>query len=238
VVESYVGAGASGFTNAVTVIEVGAGASLGYHRIQDESVDGVHVGHVAIWGERHARVRVGSFHLGAAVARVALDVTLAGDGAEVELDGLSLPGAGHHHDQVVRIDHVGSHGRSAERFKAVVADRGHASFTGHVVVGRGTVDTSASQTSASLLLGPTARTDARPWLEILADDVRCTHGATVGRLDDEALFYLRSRGLPLEEARRLLVEAFVAELVDAVEPPALADHLRTRLAATAVDGSR
>jgi Fe-S cluster assembly protein SufD len=229
-VESYVGTGASGLTNAVTVIDVGEGASLGYHRVQDEGAEAVHVGHVTIGAERDARVHVTSFHLGAAVARVAVDVTLAGDGAEVELDGLSVPATGHHHDQVVRVDHAASHGRSVERFKAVVADRAHAAFTGHVIVGRGTVDTTAAQTSASLLLGPTARTDTRPWLEILADDVRCTHGATVGRLDDDALFYLRSRGLPLDEARRLLVEAFVAELVDAVEPPSLADHLRGRLA--------
>jgi Fe-S cluster assembly protein SufD len=101
-----------------------------------------------------------------------------------------------------------------------------------VIVRPGTVATSADQSSHNLLLAPTAEADARPWLEILADDVRCTHGATVGRLDEQALFYLRSRGIPLEQGRAMLVAAFAAEVIDAINPATLRDRVAAAFAAT------
>ena len=116
-----------------------------------------------------------------------------------------------------------------ERFKGIIDDHARGSFSGHVIVRPGTSGTDARQSNPNLVLRPTAQADTRPWLEILADDVRCTHGATVGRLDDDALFYLRSRGIPLQRARAMLVAAFAAEIIDGVSPPSLHNHITARL---------
>ena len=124
------------------------------------------------------------------------------------------------------VDHAASHCKSTQRYKGIVDDHGRGSFSGHVIVRHGTVGTDAVQSNPNLVLTPTAQADTRPWLEIFADDVRCAHGATVGRLDDDAYFYLRSRGIPAEQARAMLIAAFAAEVVDAIE----LDSLRERLA--------
>lgn len=226
VIETYAGLGA-GFTNASTVIDVDDDADLTYQRVQAEPLDAVHVGHTRVRLARAAQFRATSVNLGALVSRVALDVSLVGDGAAVDLHGLYLPAGRQRHDNVTTVEHAASHGHSTQLFKGVIDDRGRGSFTGRVLVDAGTVDNSADQTNRSLLLRSTAQSDTRPWLEILADDVRCEHGAAVGRLDDEALFYLRSRGIPEEAARDILVDAFAVEITDAIEP----ESLRTYVAA-------
>src|SRR5690606_4895824 len=147
------------------------------------------------------------------IVRSAVDVRFAGDGARADLDGLHLPTGHQQHEHAVTVDHAASHGTSTQRFKGVVAGHGRRAFSGHVIVRPGTVATDASQSNPNLVLRPTAQADTRPWLEIFADDVRCAHGATVGRLDEDALFYLRSRGIPLAEARAMLVAAFAGEVV-------------------------
>ena len=231
IIETYVGLGGAAFTNAATAVEVGDGASLTYHRIQSETADTVHIGDVHLRIGRDAQVRVGSFSLGGSLSRVAFDATLAGDGSRVDLDGLYVPTGNQHQDHVITVDHAASHTHSDQRFKGVITDRAHGAFTGHIIVAPGTVDTTSHQTNHSVLLTPTAQSDSRPWLEILADDVKCTHGATVGRLDDAALFYLRSRGIGLDEARHILIDAFASEITDAVEPASLRDHLVAQIAA-------
>jgi Fe-S cluster assembly protein SufD len=165
--------------------------------------------------------------IGGDIARHQTDVRLGAD-ARVDLDGLYLPSSRQRQDNVVTVDPVASRGTSTQHFKGVIDDHARGSFSGHVIVQGGTVGNDAKQTNRSLLLSPTAEADSRPWLEILADDVRCTHGATVGRLDDDALFYLRSRGISLTESRAMLVAAFVGEILDTIEPASL----RTRLAST------
>jgi Fe-S cluster assembly protein SufD len=164
---------------------------------------------------------------GADIARSALDVGFGGPEGRAELDGLYLPAGRQRHDHVVTVDHAASRCTSTQRFHGIVDDHARGSFSGHVIVRPGTVATDADQVNRNLVLRPTAQADTRPWLEILADDVRCTHGATVGRLDDEALFYLRSRGIPLAESRAMLVAAFAAAVVDDLTP----ERLRQRLAA-------
>lgn len=232
VIESFVGLGGASFTNAATSIEVGDGASCTYHRIQSEAAETVHIGHVRALVGRDAQIRAASISLGASISRVAFDITLEGDGSSVDIDGLYVPSGAQHHDNVITVEHAGSHTRSTQRFKGVINDRAHGAFTGHIVVRPGTVDTTSHQTNHSILLTPTAQSDSRPWLEILADDVRCTHGATVGRLDEAALFYLRSRGIPEGRAREILIDAFASEITDAVEPQSLRDHLAARIAVT------
>lgn len=224
-IESYVGRPGHAFTNASTRLVVGEAGALVHDRIQREPDDAHHVGRTAAEVAAGGQLRSSSVMLGARIARSALAVQLLGDGADVRLDGLFAPTGHQHHDTVVTVDHRASHGTSAQRFKGVVDDHARGCFTGHVIVRPGTTGTDASQSNPNLVLRPTARADSRPWLEILADDVRCTHGATVGRLDDDALFYLRSRGIPLDRARAVLVAAFTAEIVDGLSSPSLRDHL-------------
>jgi Fe-S cluster assembly protein SufD len=216
IVETYTGLAGAAVTNASTGIVVDESSRLTYHRLQAEADDAVHVGATRIDQAAGSEVLVTSVMTGASAARSAVDVRLAGPGAHVDLRGLYLPTGVQRHDDVVRVEHAAPHCRSTQLFKGVVDDHGRGSFTGHVVVRHGAIGTSADQTNRNLVLRPTAQADTRPWLEILADDVRCAHGATVGRLDDDALFYLRSRGIPLAASRALLIEAFVGEVVDGV----------------------
>jgi Fe-S cluster assembly protein SufD len=231
-VETFVGlAGGQTVTNASTTVIAGPGARVVHHRIQDEPAAAVHVGHTRVVQAAGSHVRSVSVMLGAAVGRHALDVDLRGEGATADLDGVYLPTRTQRHDNLVTVEHTASHGTSRQSFRGVVDDVARGSFGGHVIVPPGTVGTDAHQSNRNLVLTPTAQADTRPWLEILADDVACTHGATVGRLDDDALFYLRSRGIPRDEGRAMLVAAFVAEITDAIEPPALRRLVEAAVAA-------
>jgi len=231
VVESYVGFTGAALTNAATVIDVHDGAALSYHRVQTEAPAASHVGHVRIRAGHDATVTCTTVTLGATISRVAIDTSLVGDRSQLDIGGLYVPRGDERHDQVVTTEHVGSRTRSTQRFNGVVDDRARGSFTGRIIVQPGTTGTEADQTNHSLLLTATAESDTRPWLEILADDVRCTHGATVGRLDDEAVFYLRTRGIPEVRARQMLIEGFTSEILDTVADTALRDRIRSRLRA-------
>jgi Fe-S cluster assembly protein SufD len=231
VIETYAGLPGRGLTNAVTEIDVAADATLVHHKVQAEATDRVHLAHTSIRQADRSEVRSYSFMLGADIARDAVDATLVGPDATVALRGLYLPIGTQRHDIVTVVEHAASGGRSRQLFKGVVDDHARGSFSGRIIVQPDTIATDADQTSRSLLLAPTAEADTRPWLEIFADDVRCTHGATVGRLDDEALFYFRTRGINERDARTMLIAAFIDELTTAIQPDALRRHLGTLLAA-------
>lgn len=221
VIESYVGLAGSSVTNASTRIVAGEGSTVTHHRVQAETLDAVHIGRTGIEQASGSTVRATSIMTGGDIARSAIDVRLIGHDAQVDLDGLYAPTGRQRHDNVITVDHLASHCTSAQRFKGIVDDHGRGSFSGHVIVRPGTAGNDARQSNRNLLLRPTAQADTRPWLEIFADDVRCTHGATVGRLDDDALFYLRSRGISLAEGRAMLTAAFAAEIIDGITPASL-----------------
>jgi Fe-S cluster assembly protein SufD len=225
VVESYVGLSGSSVTNASTRIVAGDRSSVIYHRTQDESSTSIHVGRTAIDQGMASVVRATSIMTGGRIARSAIEVRLTGTDSCVDIDGLYLPRHHQRHDNVITVDHVASRCTSTQRFTGVIDDHARGSFSGHVVVRNGTTGTDAHQANRNLVLRPTAQADTRPWLEILADDVRCTHGATVGRLDDEALFYLRSRGIPLDQSRMMLVAAFANDVIDAIPLASLRDRV-------------
>lgn len=225
VIETYVGLPGSSITNASTRIVAAEGAAVTYHRVQSETPDAVHVGRAGIDQAAGSAVRVTSVMTGGRIARTAIDVRLAGSGASAVLDGLDLPTGSQRHDTAVTVDHRASECTSTQRFKGIVDGHARGSFSGHVIVRPGANGTDAHQSNHNLVLRPTAQADSRPWLEIFADDVRCTHGATVGRLDDDALFYLRSRGIPLAQSRRMLVAAFAAEIIDDITPVSLRDRV-------------
>lgn len=229
VIESWVGTGGPVLVNALTSVDVAEGAALTLHRIQSEHDRSIHLGATDCHLSASATFKSVSVSTGGDVARTALDVVLGGDHAEATLDGLYLPLDTQHHDNVITVEHAASHGKSHQRFRGIINNQARGSFTGHVIVDAGTVGNDAEQANHSLLLTSRAESDTRPWLEILADDVQCNHGATVGRLDDAALFYLRSRGLSLDVARGMLIEAFAAAVTEAIDVESLRDHVATLL---------
>ena len=225
VIETYTSLSGRSLTNAATTVVAGPGAGVTYQRVQSDAADAIHLGRTTIGQAAGSDVRAVSVMTGAAVARFAADVTLGGTEARLALDGLYLPRGRQRHDHVISVDHAASRCRSTQRFKGIVDDHAYGSFVGRIIVRPGTVANDASQSNHSLLLRPTAQADTRPWLEIFADEVRCIHGATVGRLDDEALFYLRSRGVSLPEARAMLVAAFADEVTSGMTPATLRDRV-------------
>ncbi len=229
VIESWVGTGGPVLVNALTSVDVADEATLTLHRIQSEDNRSIHLGATDCHLGTSATFKSVSVSTGGDVARTALDVILGGDHAEAHLDGLYLPFDRQHHDNVITVEHAASHGKSHQRFRGIINNQARGSFTGHVIVDAGTVGNDAEQANHSLLLTSRAESDSRPWLEILADDVQCNHGATIGRLDDAALFYLRSRGLSLEVARGMLIEAFAASITDAIDVASLREHVMARL---------
>jgi Fe-S cluster assembly protein SufD len=232
VIETYTGLAGRSVTNASTTVVAGPAAGVTYQRVQAEVADAIHLGRTNISQATGSDVRAVSVMTGAAVARFAADATLGGTEARLALDGLYLPRGRQRHDHVISVDHAASQCSSTQRFKGIVDDHGYGSFVGRIVVRPGTVASDASQSNHSLLLRSTAQADTRPWLEIFADEVRCTHGASVGRLDEEALFYLRSRGVSLPEARAMLLAAFAGEVTDGLTPVTLRDRVIAEARAT------
>jgi Fe-S cluster assembly protein SufD len=225
-VEDYVAlAEAAYFVNAVTEIAVSPGARVRHVRLQRESPEAFHIASCAVSLARDARYESHSVALGARLSRYNLALRQTGEGAAARIDGLALIGGRQLADTHTLMDHAQPHGRCEQRHKTIVDGAAHAVFNGKVVVRQGAQLTDSSQQSRNLLLSPRARVDAKPQLEIFADDVKCAHGATVGQLDPEQLFYLRSRGLSAAAARSLLTYAFGAEIIDRIPVPSLVARL-------------
>ena len=215
VIESYVALapGARYFTNAVTEVVVGNGAWLEHTRLQRESECAYHVGLTNVEQGRDSHYRSFTLAMGGLIARHDLHAWLNASNIETLLYGLYLTRATQLADNHTAIHHEHPNCRSWEVYKGVLDEHSRAVFNGKVFVTPEAQKTDAKQTNRNLLLSDGARVDTKPQLEIFADDVRCTHGATVGRLDDVALFYLQSRGIARDTARRLLIYAFAAEVV-------------------------
>lgn len=225
-----VGEGAC-FTNAVTDIAVGRGAAVEHHKLQEEGSRAFHIASVTVEQGSDSRFASTSFALGAALARVDIAVRLNGEGAACQLDGLYVAGGRQHVDHHTRIDHLQPRCRSREIYKGVLAGAARAVFSGKVIVHPDAQQSDAFQSNHNLLLSENAEVDTKPQLEIFADDVKCGHGATVGQLDPEQLFYLRSRGLDEGLARMLLTAAFARQIVDRVGFRALREYLEEQLSA-------
>ncbi|HEY3448323.1 MAG TPA: Fe-S cluster assembly protein SufD [Myxococcales bacterium] len=212
-VETFVSQEGASFTDALTQIRLGDGASLEHYRLEREGRQAFHAGRTEVEQGRDSRYRSFSIADGGALARHDLDVKLAGEGASCALDGLSLASGKQLIDHHTFVDHAFPHCSSEELYKGILDGQARAVFQGRVLVRPGAQKTDAKQSNRNLLLSPTAQANSKPQLEIHADDVKCTHGAAVGQLDREALFYLRSRGIGEGEARSLLTEAFAGEVL-------------------------
>jgi Fe-S cluster assembly protein SufD len=231
IIESYAALkDATGLTNSVTEIAIEPGAQIEHYRIGREGEAANHIGSTHAHLARDSRYTSHSIAFGGRIVRHELYVTLDGEGAECALNGLTVTRGRQHMDNHTRIDHRQPRGTSRERYKGVLDDQSRAVFSGRIVVHPQAQHTDAEQANHNLLLSADAEADSRPQLEIYADDVKCAHGATVGSLDADALFYLRTRGLDAAHARSLLVYAFASDVLARINLAPLRAELERQLA--------
>jgi Fe-S cluster assembly protein SufD len=232
IVETYLGKPGNPYlTNAVSEVRVEAGAEVEHFRVQQESETAFHIGRLAVNVERLGRFTDRSFSVGATLGRLDLDLILAGEGSECTLEGLFYASGDRHAAVYTRVDHAAPRCASRQLYKGVLDGHGRGVFHGLVTVRPGAQKTDAVQNNRNLLLSKDALVSSTPQLEILADDVKCKHGSTTGQLDAEALFYLRSRGIGLAEARGLLTRAFAGELVGRIGEDSVRAAVEAELAA-------
>jgi Fe-S cluster assembly protein SufD len=235
--EVYLGRG-EGLTNAVTEVVLAAGASIEHVRLQAESAAAHHVSALHAEQGPEASLAAHAFTMGARLSRSEVRTRLAGEGARVEANGLYMADGARVSDHFSWVDHAAPGCTTTESYKGILDGHARGVFSGRVRVLPGAQKTVARQSSSSLLLSEDAIADAKPQLEIFADDVKCGHGGTVGQLDDAALFYLRSRGVPEADARSLLIWAFASEMVGLVRAPALRSRAKNLVAARLPAGGR
>ncbi len=221
VIEDYVSIGGeAAFSNAVTELVAGEGAVVSHFLVERESLASFNVSTLRIEQARSTNVSSHSLLLGGGLVRNNVHPVLAGEGAECTINGLFV-GAGHQHlDNYMLVEHAQPQGSSRQFYNGILAGEARGVFHGRIVVHKDAQKTDAKQTNRNLLLSDSARIDTKPQLEIHADDVKCTHGATIGQMVEEQLFYLRSRGFAAVEARNLLLYAFAAECLDRMHEPA------------------
>lgn len=232
VIETYASvAGESFFTNAVTEVATGENASLEHVKVQEESELAFHVGTVQASQARSSRFHSYSISLGARLARHDINTVLDGEGAECTLYGLYQVNGRQHVDHHTRLDHAMPHCSSREYYRGILDGKSMGVFNGAIIVRKDAQKTDAIQSNKNLLLSEDAVINTKPELQILADDVRCTHGATIGQLNEDAIFYLRARGIGLEAARHLLTRAFANDVITKIKFAPLRERLEGRLLA-------
>jgi Fe-S cluster assembly protein SufD len=230
IVESYIALGAAGyFTNGVGEIVAGENAHVEHYKLQRESEDSAHIGGLYVSAARSASITCHSISFGGSLVRNDVNVVLDGEGAECTLNGLYLGDRRRLVDNHTTIDHARPNCGSRETYKGILGDHARAVFNGKIVVRPAAQKTDAKQTNKALLLSEDAQINTKPQLEIFADDVKCTHGAAIGQIDDEAMFYLRARGLSEPDARRLLIRAFAGEVLRRMPLVSLSERLEEEL---------
>lgn len=226
------------FSNAVTEVVLKDHAQLQHVRVQREEKNSFHIGHCSVSAAKGSVYTSTSLAFGARVSRHSLHITQQGEGAEMHLNGLALVAGRQIADTHTQIDHAAPRGKSVQLHKCIADGSAHAIFSGKIIVHTGATGTDSTQSSRNLLLSGKARIDTQPQLEIFNDDVSCKHGATVGQIDADALFFLKSRGLTEERARNLLTHAFAAEIIDKIPAPALVASLNRTILDERMSGVR
>ncbi len=218
IVESYGGLDHGSYlTNTVTEVALGANASLDHYKLQRESEDAFHVGTLQVLQERSSRLNSHSISLGGLLVRNDLNTVMNGEGCDSTLNGLYVTRGRQLVDNHTCIDHARPHCDSRELYKGILDEQSRSVFSGKIVVRKDAQKTNAKQTNKNLLLSEEALSNTAPELQIFADDVKCTHGATIGHLNEEELFYTRSRGIGAEAARTLLTYAFASDILGSVK---------------------
>ena len=229
VVESYIGLSQGRyFTNGVAEMVIGDDAEVEHYRLLLESDDSFHVGVARVRQGENSTFTSSAFDKGAALGRYDLDVLLDGPGATCRLNGLYITSGSQHMDNLINIDHAKPHTTSRLYYKGILDGKSRAVFGGTVLVRKDAQKTDALQSDKNLVLSPDAEVDSKPALLIYADDVKCGHGATAGNIDQDTVFYMRSRGLDLETASQLLIRGFASEVTDAVRLEELRAYLERR----------
>jgi Fe-S cluster assembly protein SufD len=228
VIEHYAG-NVPAIVNTVSEARCAAGSNLTWYRLQDESLETSHMSAQFLRVDQDATVNTTQLDIGARLARHELHLTLAGRGAHAECNGLFLADDNRHVDSRINVEHAAPNTTSRESFRGVLADKARGVFNGRIHVLPEAQKTFAELSNRNLLLNPGAEVDTKPELEIYADDVKCAHGSTTGQLDETSLFYLLSRGIDPQEARNLLIRAFVAELLTDITVPELRDITQNAL---------
>ena len=230
IIETWVSLrGGTYFTNAVTEVFAGQNAIVDHYKVQQEGLDAFHIATMQINAQRSANVSSHSFSLGGKLVRNDAGAVLDGEGAEVTLNGLYLADGDRLVDNHTTIDHAQAHCPSHEVYKGILGGKARAVFNGKIIVRQDAQKTDAKQTNRALLLSDDASINTKPQLEIFADDVKCTHGAAIGQLDEDAIFYLRARGLTYFEARDMMIHAFAGEVIDRVQVEPLKVALEAEL---------
>ncbi len=215
--------------NRLSHITVAPGGHLTHIRIQDDSKDAVYTQNTKVTVAKDGHYNAVALYTGAAISRNQIHVLLTEPGALCHLNGASLMRGKQHSDTTILVEHLAPHCESNQNMRTILDDQSHGVFQGKVHVHQIAQKTDGYQLSKAILLSEGAEMDTKPELEIYADDVKCSHGATTGRLEDEPMFYMRSRGIPEAEARALLIESFVAEIFDEVKGEEIREQLLERV---------
>ncbi len=227
IIEKYTGRGPY-FTNAVTEIVVGENAIVEHVKLQEESADAFHVATIQVHQARNSVFKSHNICLGGLLVRNDVNAVLS-TGCEGTLNGLYLVNGRQHVDNHTALDHAEPHAASHELYKGILNGASSAVFNGKIFVRKDAQKTDAKQTNKNLVLSENATINTKPELQIFADDVRCTHGATIGQLEEDALFYLRARGIAKADARDLLIYAFARDVIERIGIPAVREHLEKAL---------
>ena len=226
IIESYVGLSDSPyFTNSVSEMVLGEGAAIRHYRLLAESDKAFHVGVARVHQSENSVFSSGAFEMGAALGRYDLYVHLDGPGSSCGLNGLYMTTGTQHMDNFINIDHARPHTTSRLYYKGILGGKSRAIFGGTVLVRKDAQKADASQSDKNLVLSPNAEVDSKPALFIYADDVKCGHGATAGNIDQDTVFYMRSRGVDLDTASKLLIYGFASEIIDSVVEDAFRAYL-------------
>jgi Fe-S cluster assembly protein SufD len=226
IIESYVSLTSVPYlTNTATEMVVGEGAVIEHDKFQDESLNAFHIGTTHVHQAARSNVVSNSISIGGSIVRNNVTAVLAAEGIECTLNGLSLATGQQLVDNHTAIDHASANCLSHELYKSILDGKSRGVFNGKIFVRKDAQKTDAKQTNKTLLLSDEATMDTKPQLEIFADDVKCTHGATVGQLDEEQVFYLRSRGVMLDAARDILTFAFASDVVHRIHIEPLREQL-------------
>lgn len=226
IIERYVALDTSAyFTNAVTEIVLKAGAAIEHIKLQQESSKALHIATLQIQQEESSTLNSHSFSIGAQLARNDINVRLDAPAAQCNLMGLYLGAGKQHVDFHTSVDHLKPDCSSQELYRGILTDRARGVFNGKVIVHQDAQRTDAQQANHNLLLSRHAEVDTKPQLEIFADDVKCSHGATIGQLDDRMLFYLRARGIAEHQAQRMLTHGFAQQIIDSLKHDEIAQEI-------------
>jgi Fe-S cluster assembly protein SufD len=226
------------FTNSVTEVVVAEGAVVDYCKVQQESAQAFHAASLNFQQERSSSVTTHAIAFGSVLDREDVTTVLGGEGAESLLHGLYVISGEQHVDNHTVIDHAKPHCSSRELYKGILDGRSSGVFNGKIIVRKDAQKTDSKQSNKNLLLSEDSVINTKPQLEIYADDVKCTHGATIGQIDQEAVFYMRSRGIGLEEARALLTQAFASDVIDKIKLEPVRAKLMETLVARLSEGQR